>query len=202
MALIAQMPLFSWDQVESSPEMLRLTRVLEELPDEPIVRALVRERKGKRNDYPIEAVWNSLVAGVVFGHDGVESLRRELRRNAELRQACGFDPLRRDKAVPPPSVYSRFLAKLYEKRETIDAMFHELIERLTALLPDFGRELAADGKAIATHGKNDEEATWSAKTTYLTAGAEARANNIRSGGSNTNYIGLSTRTTNCRSPSR
>ena len=165
MAIISQTPLFSWDTVESSPEMLRLTRVLEELPDEPIVRALLCQRKAKRNDYPIEAVWNSLVAGIVFGHDGVESLGRELARNAELRQACGFDPLRGDKAAPPPWVYSRFLGKLYKIRTLIDEMFHELLDTITALLPDFGQELAADGKAIRTHGSKDQEAAWGAKKT-------------------------------------
>ncbi len=174
MAIISQTPLFSWEKVESSPEILRLTRVLEELPDEPIIRILVARRKGKRNDYPIEAVWNSLVAGIVFGHNGIESLRRELARNGELRQACGFDPLHGEKAVPPPWVYSRFLGKLYENRKMIDEMFHELVDRVTALLPDFGQDLAVDGKAIQTLGRKDPEAAWGAKRTYLTAGAEGK----------------------------
>lgn len=171
MATISQTVLFSWKKVEASPEILRLVRVLEELPDRSIIRKLVRQRKGKRNDYPIEAVWNSLVAGIVFGHSSIESLRRELGRNGELRQACGFDPLQCDKAVPPASVYSRFIAKLYENRGLIDAMFHELLDSLAALLPDFGRDLAADGKAIQTLGGKDPDAAWGAKKTYLTAGA-------------------------------
>jgi hypothetical protein len=174
MAIISQTPLFSWENVESSPEILRLARALGELPDEPIMRTLIAQRKGKRNDYPIEAVWNSLIAGIVFCHDGVESLRRELARNGELRQACGFDPLKYDKAVPPACVYSRFLGKLYANRQMIDEMFHELVDRVTALLPDFGQDLAVDGKAIQTHGLNDPEAAWGAKKTYLTAGAEGK----------------------------
>ncbi len=171
MAILSQPSLFSWEEVQASPEILRLARVLEELPDEPVVTTLMRRRKGKRNDYPVEAVWNSLIAGIVFGHDGVESLRRELARNGELRQVCGFDPLRNHRAVPSASVYSRFLAKLYALRHLIDAMFHELVDTLTALLPDFGRDLAVDGKAIQTHGPNDPDAAWGAKKTYLTAGA-------------------------------
>lgn len=176
MAIIAQQPLFSWEKVDASREILRLERVLDVLPDAAIVRSLVQARKKKRNDYPVEAVWNSLAAGIVFGHDGVESLRRELARNAELRQACGFDPLRRDKSVPPPSVYSRFLAKLYGKRRAIDAMFHELVDALAALLPDFGQELAADGKAIATLGRKDPEAAWGAKKTVTTTDAKGKTN--------------------------
>lgn len=174
MTTVSQLSLFSWKNVDASPEILRLARVLDTLPDEPVIAALIRQRKKKRNDYPVEAVWNSLIAGVVFGHNGVESLRRELQRNAELRQVCGFDPLLGDKAVPPAPVYSRFLAKLYGLRRLIDAMFHELVETVGALLPDFGKELAVDGKAIQTHGLKDADAAWSAKKTYLTAGANGK----------------------------
>lgn len=33
-------------------------------------------------------MWNTLVAGVVFQHPSLASLRRELLRNGELRQSC------------------------------------------------------------------------------------------------------------------
>jgi len=174
MTTLSQVQLFSWEKVEASPEILRLVRVLEALPDESIIRALVGLRAQKRNDYPVQAVWNSLIAGIVFGHGGVESLRRELARNGELREVCGFDVLAREKAVPPACVYSRFLAKLYAMRPLIDAMFHELLASLTALLADFGRELAVDGKAIQTHGRKDPDASWGAKKTYLTQGEEGK----------------------------
>ncbi len=176
MATITQLQIFSWEKVEKSSEILRLLRLLEVLPDEPLIRKLVCERKKRRNDYPIEAIWNSLIAGIVFGHNSVESLRRELERNAELRQICGFDTLRQNNAVPTPSVYSRFLTKLYENRKMIDAMFHELLEQLKELLPDFGIDLAVDGKAIQTHGEKDADARWGAKKTYLTAGANGKNN--------------------------
>ena len=176
MATIAQLPLLMWSEIDASPEISRLARVLDTLPDEPIITALIGQRRGKRNDYPIDAVWNSLVAGIVFGHNSVESLRRELARNAELRQVCGFEPLLRDAAVPPAPVYSRFLAKLYGLRHLIDAMFHELVEMVGVLLPDFGQDLAVDGKAIPTHGASDPDAEWGAKKTYLTAGANGKTN--------------------------
>jgi len=91
---------------------------------------------------------------------------------------CGFDPLRKDKATPLASVYSRFLRKLYRMRHLIDEMFHELVDALTVLLPDFGRDLAADGKAIQTLGRKDPDAAWGAKRTYLTAGAEGKGGKV------------------------
>jgi hypothetical protein len=72
-------------------------------------------------------VWNSILAGVVFQHPSIEALRRELSRNAELRQACGFNPLKGDLAVPPKWVYSRFLAKLFKHQAEIDEMLDELV---------------------------------------------------------------------------
>jgi hypothetical protein len=133
---------------------------LDSLPDESLMRVVEHERKGRRDDYPIRPVWNSVIAGIVFDHKSIESLRRELRRNGELRQACGFDVFKGEKAVPPSWVYSRFLNKLFKHQEEIDAMFDELVEMVRALLPEFGKRLAIDSKAIDSHGrpsKNEEQ---------------------------------------------
>jgi hypothetical protein len=143
MSTIEQQSLFSWHDVDQSTEIFRLKRVLDVLPDADLIDALVDERKRKRDDYPIEAVWNSLVAGVVFGHESVASLIRELKRNAELRQVCGFDPLRKEKAVPGDCVYSRLLAKLFGHADLVEGMFDRLVERVKELLPDFGVDLRA-----------------------------------------------------------
>jgi len=164
MAAIAQKSLFSWKTVERSPEILRLKRVLDVLPDEPLVRALEDERKGKRNDYPIAALWNAIVAGIVFGHGKIASLIRELKRNAELREVCGFDPLLGERAVPPDWVCSRFCAKLLRHGRLIEGMFHGLVEEAGQLLPDLGEDLAIDAKALLTYGRKDPEAAWGVKT--------------------------------------
>ena len=160
MASIPQTELFSWDQVETSSDLDRLRMTLESMPDEPLMRALESARKGRRDDYPIRPVWNSIIAGIVFEHKSIESLRRELRRNGELRQACGFDLFLGERAVPLASVYSRFIKKLFRHQEQIDAMFDELLEALRTVLPGFGKRLAIDSKAIDSHGrpsKNEEQ---------------------------------------------
>ena len=86
MAIITQPQLFSWEQVDASSDLDRLRMVLESLPDEQLMQTLEKERMRRRNDYPIRAVWNSVLAGIVFEQKGDETLRREFRRNAELRQ--------------------------------------------------------------------------------------------------------------------
>ena len=107
------------------------------------------ERGQGRNDYPVRAVWNSILAGIVYQHPSVASLRRELNRNGQLRNMCGFT---RDSA-PPQWVYSRFMLKLFEHRDLVDEIFDTLLEECYKLLPGFGRNLAIDGKAIDTHAR-------------------------------------------------
>jgi hypothetical protein len=164
MATIAQPYLFSWENVEKSSEIFRLKRVLETLPDGELIAALEADRKRRRDDYPIAAIWNSLIAGIVFGHESIASLRRELLRNAELRMVCGFDPLLGEAAVPGDWVYSRFIAKILNKTDLIASLFHALVESVAQLLPDFGQTVAIDGKALPTLGFKDPDASWGIKT--------------------------------------
>jgi hypothetical protein len=128
------------------------------LDDRRLIAHLVADRKGRRDDNPIPAIWNSLLAGLVFGHESIAALRGELKRNGELRQACGFDPVKRSKAVPSKDAYSRFLEKLAEHVDLVLEVFEDLVERLDELLPDFGRCLAADGKAIPAWRRDDADA--------------------------------------------
>jgi len=178
MAIIHQPDLFCWEHVDAASDLDRLRMLLEALPDEDLMRALETERKGRRDDYPLRALWNTVLAGIVFQHEGIESLRRELQRNAQLRQVCGLDVFRGASAVPPEWVYTRFLRKLFRHQAEIDRMLDALVDRLEQLLPGLGRRLAVDSKAIASHGKplrkgvdatepdgrRDRDADWGTKT--------------------------------------
>jgi len=179
-AIIPQAVLFSWEHVEAASDLDRLKMLLEALPDENLMRLLEVQRNGRRDKYPLRVLWNSVLAGIVFEHASIESLRRELKRNAQLRELCGFDLFRGAQAVAPAYVYSRFLAKLMGHQQALDQMLHTLIEQLAALLPDLGRRLAVDSKAIDTHarptrkdtdaqppktdGRRDRDADWGVKT--------------------------------------
>lgn len=124
--------------------------MLNYLPDEELMEKLEQERGKGRDDYPIRAVWNSILAGVVYQHPSIESLRRELRRNAQLREICGFDLCLGERAVPPAYVYTRFCRKLMGYIDDVNNIFNRLVEEIKILLPDFGRILAMDSKAISS----------------------------------------------------
>ena len=159
MGIPEQKQLFSWQDVESLGDLERLLLVLRYLPDENLIAILEKVRGNGRDDYPVEPMWNSVIAGVVFQHISAESLRRELQRNGQLRELCGFDILLGVKAVPTSWAYSRFLANLIKHEKIIEKMFDDLVLKLVEILPDFGKILAIDGKAIQSHanGKNNIE---------------------------------------------
>jgi hypothetical protein len=88
---------------------------------------------------------------------------------------CGFDPTRGNKQVPESWVYTRFQASLTQHHELVEAIFSKLLWLLGAELPDLGRSLAVDGKAIASHARRlgrckatdhrgEHDANWGTKT--------------------------------------
>lgn len=157
MASVARNELFGWQEIEELGDLERLQTVIEELPDGPLMQSLEAARGKGRDDYPVRAVWNSVVAGIVFEHRGIASLRRELLRNAQLRAVCGFDVYRGTAAVPPAYVYSRFLKRLFEHSTEVQAIFDGLRQRCVEQLPGFGQRLAGDGKAIASYARSSSD---------------------------------------------
>jgi hypothetical protein len=149
--------LFKWQEVEAKSDLERLRLVLEYLPDEGLMKKLEAQRDKGRDDYPIRPVWNSVLAGIVYQHKSVESLRRELLRNGELREGCGFDPHKGSDAVPPPYVYTRFLKLLIPFKSEIDAMFDTLVDTLKGLLPELGFSVAVDSKGVSSAGRPTKE---------------------------------------------
>ena len=178
--------LFSWNDVEARSDLERFYLVRDNLPDEKIVRALEEHRGNGRDDFPVRAMWNALIAGIVFQHASTESLIRELSRNPSLLEACGFDIFPRHKKpiaelrrndetgqmeiirsesgdayflVPGSWNFSRFLKNVIELEENsrmVSSMVRELRESLMKELPDFGCHLGYDGKAINSYSTGQE----------------------------------------------
>jgi hypothetical protein len=165
--------LFTWQEVEARSDLGRLSLVLDHIGDEGLMKKLEEHRKWGRDDYPVRAVWNSVLAGIVYQHPSVDSLRRELLRNGELRDRCGFDPEKGSGAVPPCWVYTRFLRLLFKFKGEIDRMFDGLVDELKGLLPDLGFSVAVDSKGVNSagrptkkverDGRRDTEADWGKK---------------------------------------
>ncbi len=172
--------LFSWQDVEATSDLDRFILVRNHLPDERIIQYLEVMRGKGRNDFPVRAMWNALIAGIVFQHPSIESFLRELARNPSLLEVCGFNPLPLQKkptvklvqnddekvlvvwsesgeaCFPIPSGwnFSRFLANVIELEEClgmITGMTGKLCQELMEVLPNFGEHLGYDGKAIQSN---------------------------------------------------
>ena len=175
MARLKQPFLFSWRQIDAKSDIQRLKLVLNNIPDEKLMQHLEGCRGKGRNKYPIRAMWNAYIARIVFGHRSTAELIRELRRNAELREACGFDPTMGADAVPTPSAFSRFIKVLSSEaiQPLVQEIWDALLEQASELLPDLGERVAIDSKAIKSYGKppkrkerdgrRDIDADWGAK---------------------------------------
>ena len=157
MAIIPQKQLFSWKEIEDLADLQRFSLLVKYLPDENLMGNLESLRSRGRDDYPVRATWNSILAGIVYQHPSIESLRRELMRNAQLRQLCGFDLLKGIKAIPSPNAYTNFLKLLVKHTDLINAIFYNLVENLTEVLPDFGKTLAIDSKAISSRSRKESK---------------------------------------------
>lgn len=157
MAIIPQKSLFEWFEVENLGDLERLKLVLDNLPDEKLMRKLEDSRGTGRNDYPVRSMWNSLLAGIVFQHKSESSLIRELRRNSQLRLITGFA----GNKIPDSYNYSRFFDNLLENISEVEGIFDSLLKEIIQMLPDFGKRLAMDGKALNSvavrENKNKDE---------------------------------------------
>jgi len=69
MPSIPEKQLFCWRDIENLDDLKRLRLVLENLPDERLMSLLEEQRGSERDDYPVRAVWNSILAAVVFEHE-------------------------------------------------------------------------------------------------------------------------------------
>jgi hypothetical protein len=182
MAIIAQGILFDYREIEKKGDLERLELALAGIDDENLMQKLEIRRGNGRDDYPVRVMWNLLIAMIVFCHKSVESFRRELSRNSQLRHICGlYDIGKRKHLVPPSRVFSGFIKLLSEEREEIARIFNKQIEELYELIPGFGKALAGDGKYLdsyakreaqagqtATDNRTENDAEWSTKEYHYT----------------------------------
>lgn len=198
MKIITQISLFDDTQNENLGDLERLQMVLENIPDERILNRL-KEMRGKgRNEWPVEAMWNSFIASFLFDHDSVESLLRELRRNSQLRILCGFQPhfctgknnLVKLMIAPTASAYSNFMNNLRKCEDELIEIFNELVQYMYKNLKGFGEILMVDGKAIQSFAnkpseknsgnKGEHDADWCRKTyTTTTLAGEKNTKTVK-----------------------
>jgi hypothetical protein len=133
-----------------------------------LVHWLRCQRKGRRNEYPLEVLWRCVIAKYVYQIRTYAELIRELWRNGSLRRLVGIAS---PGYIPQDYHFSRLLKllSLPDGFAQLSGMFEELVRRLAEALPQMGRHLAVDATAVHAYSnemrkdKSDPDAMWSAR---------------------------------------
>ena len=133
--MITQITIFDYTEIEELGDLQRLDLAFEGIDDEKLMKKLEARRKNGRNDYPVRVMWNLMIAMIVFNHKTVDSFRRELSRNSQLRRKCGLNDFGKKKHLVPPSrVFSGFIKALAEEKEEMANIFNVQVEVLPLTL--------------------------------------------------------------------
>lgn len=156
MKIITQLNLFEDQELG---DLEKILWVVEGLPETDLLERLEDKRKHGRKDYSVQSYFMALVSKIVLQLETDQQLLRQLNMNSQLRQICGFETHSvklangATKIVHAPSApsYSRFLRDLSSVFPDVEEWVQAGISELYDLLPDFGVDLALDGKIIETY---------------------------------------------------
>ena len=125
--------------------------------------------RGGPKGYPLGALWRAYVLNFALGLPSTNALIRLLQDDPELRLLCGFS------SMPHRTTFNRFVTRLGDHRDLVDDCVAPLVDRLSELLPDFGKNVAVDSTVVDTHSNpnrknaagqsSDPEASWTKKHT-------------------------------------
>lgn len=140
-------PLFPWKELEDSPSLETVRRLLRTIPDGRLVDSLRQWRGRGRDDYPVHVLWGTVLLTIALRHPSVEACLGDLSRNRELREAIGIES---EAGVPKPWNISRFLRVLGSEphRALLREMFDAMVRPLGVAIPDLGRNAAGDATAL------------------------------------------------------
>lgn len=121
-----------------------------------------RRRAGRRG-YPLVALWRAYLASFILNLPHTNALIRRLEDSESLQAICGFVQL------PHRTTFNRFINRLADHRNLVEAALTCLTAELAAELPGFGKSVAVDSTVVRTHSnphtkpRSDPEASWTAK---------------------------------------
>ena len=158
MNIITQLSLFEKHEFQELGDLELLLKIVRNLNASELIRKLDSKRKNGRNDWSNRSMLIAFIGGLLFGHDSQEALRRELNRNQQFREICGFKAKTvkvegeyKKYLAPSRNAFSRFISRIMECKEELNNMFIESVYYMYNTLDGFGEYLTADGKALDSY---------------------------------------------------
>ncbi len=144
-----------------------LSAIFDNLDDSDLVESIREQRHNGRPGYSPRAMWRAYVASFVLNLASINELIRRLEDSPALRYLCGFGD-----TLPHRCTINRFVSHLAQGyHDLVEACFANITNKLKALLPDLGEEVAIDSTTVRSHCNpnraliSDSQASWTAKTT-------------------------------------
>lgn len=156
MKIITQLNLFEDHEMG---DLEKILTVLDGLPETNLFQCLEERRRHGRRDYSVQSYFIAYVSKFILQLETDQQLIRHLNMNSQLRQICGFEThgvklkngTRKLVHAPSKSAFSRFIQDLVELCPDVEYWVQSGVSGLYELLPDFGKELALDGKLIESY---------------------------------------------------
>lgn len=156
MKIITQLNLFEDHEMG---DLEKILTVLDGLPETNLFQCLEERRHHGRRDYSVQSYFIAYVSKFILQLETDQQLIRHLNMNSQLRQICGFEThgvklkngTRKLVHAPSKSAFSRFIQDLVELCPDVEYWVQSGVSGLYELLPDFGKELALDGKLIESY---------------------------------------------------
>lgn len=171
-----QKRLFAWDCLEDHPTLVTIKELLETIPDGKLLESLKAARGKGRDDYPVRTLWGVAVLTAALRHTSFEACLGELRRNPSLAKLIDIESEAR---IPKSWNVSRFLDVLGQggHRVELEAAFNAMVQRLGAVVPDLGRNTAADSTSLKARklrkdAREDRQASEEAAKKQKEAGSD------------------------------
>ncbi len=147
MIILTQKRLFAWDCLEDHPTLVTIKELLETIPDATLLEGLNAARGKGRDDYPVRTLWGVAVLTAALRHTSFDACLGELGRNPTLAKLIGIES---EEKIPKGWNVSRFLQRLGQRghRPDLEAVFNGMAKRLGEVVPDLGRNTAADSTSL------------------------------------------------------
>lgn len=156
------MDMTTYPELDTSLQLLG--RVLDSLEDSALIDRLWEYRQVGRQGYPIHTLWRAYVSSFILNLPHTNALIRRLEEDQDLRRICGFDEY-----LPHRSTFNRFIQRLANHSDLVDAILTNVTENIRKFHPDLGEHVAVDSTTVRTHSNphrtwiRDSEASWTAK---------------------------------------
>ena len=131
-------PLFAWEKLPDSPDLIALRFLLDLLPDGPLLAALHVHRGKGRNDYPVHVLWRVHLSRYLLRHASMQACLPDVARNPALRRVLGIED---GQNVPEAWNMSRFLEVRGQPVHL--ALMQEMFQQMSRCLGEAEGDLGA-----------------------------------------------------------